>query len=700
MFEKKEFSQLLETMRGSLQDKSHTKFDFTEGSVVRTLFESFAYEMAVLYEQMERVYLSGYVDSAEDTNLDRVVATLGIKRGEPEYAIFNVTFERDKGIDEDIEIPLNTLVTTEDSEKSPRKAYKTIELKTIPKGESSVEVRVKPEQPGQDAETEANTIVIMPQPIPGVKSVNNQEAVKFIGKDRETDSELRDRAKGTLLAASGANANSIQNALLSISGVNEVKVRENFSPEAEKFGIVEVIVDTADWFEFNKQKNQKQLQDAIDRVRAAGVYVLLKAPEPVYFDGTFQIEVAPELKGSPETRQKLEKEAREKITSYIRKFPMGQSLAIAQLTKRIDETKQRIYGYNGAKNISQELIDSLTQEFNKFLENRQLYQKFQELSVQVDLANKLDNLLNEYSENKVKNEIITNLAQILRRRLSLNLQNPLYKQTNKQLTAEFWQAVFQELKEELKKVDFCQQLLAVIEEVKNNYPATNTQTSAEFVTLLKQASEALQELLGVESIDKLQKPILSEQAKYLLVETKINDNIQRGNRLLLETVYSDEIRQSEIPKETELTKALVSLLNEKILSDANFYRDNKNYFEGLMLDLEAQKLIQKQQKQEKFTENQLKCLNRLLLESAYPLYIHKNHDPYRERLKALINVMRKGAATKEGIRDIVAANLGIFNDNAEAVEAKKKIIIEEYAPEAKKVPFTWVYPSKEEEDGV
>ncbi len=335
MFEKKEFSQLLETMRGSLQDKSQTKFDFTEGSVVRTLFESFAYEMAVLYEQMERVYFSGYVDSAEDTNLDRVVATLGIKRGEPEYAIFNVTFERDMGIDEDIEIPLNTLVTTEDSEKSPRKAYKTIELKTIAKGESAVQVRVQAEQPDKEAETEANTIIIMPQPIPGVKSVNNQEAVKFIGKDRETDLELRDRAKGTLLAASGANANSIQNALLSISGVNEVKVRENFSPEAEKYGIVEVIVDTADWFKFNEQKNQKQLQDAIDRVRAAGVYVLLKAPEPVYLDGTFQIEVAPELKGSPETREKLEKEAREKITSYIRNFPMGQSLAIAQLTKTI-----------------------------------------------------------------------------------------------------------------------------------------------------------------------------------------------------------------------------------------------------------------------------------------------------------------------------------------------------------------------------
>ena len=388
-----------------------------------------------------------------------------------------------------------------------------------------------------------------------------------------------------------------------------------------------------------------------------------------------------------------------KADSLVIKLIICKDAVTLYLQKQFsDETKQRLNTYNGAKNIPQELTDYLTQQFNKIMENCQLYKKFQERSVQVDLAKQLDNLLNEYSENQLKNEIITNLAQILRRRLSLNLQNPLYRQTNQQLTPEFWRAVFQELKEELKKVSFCQQLLTLIKELENNYPATNTQISAEFVALLKQASEALRELLGVESIDKLQKAILSEQAKSLLTGAKINDNIKRGNRLLLETVYPDEIRKSQIPEETLVTEALVSLLNEKILPDSNFYPDNKDYFDRLMLDLEAQKLIQKQQKRENFTENQLKCLNRLLLESAYPLYLHKNHDPYRERLKALINVMRKGAATKEGIRDIVAANLGIFNDNAEAVEAKKKIIIEEYAPEAQKFPFTWVYPNKEEKN--
>ncbi len=58
-----------------------------------------------------------------------------------------------------------------------------------------------------------------------------------------------------------------------------------------------------------------------------------------------------------------------------------------------------------------------------------------------------------------------------------------------------------------------------------------------------------------------------------------------------------------------------------------------------------------------------------------------NYAPYRDRLLALIGVLRRGAATKQGIQDIVAANLGIFSDNPEAQAAKAKIQIEEYLPE-------------------
>jgi hypothetical protein len=54
--------------------------DRNPGSLTRTLAESFGRELAVLRKQMENVYRSAYLDTAEGPALERVVALLGIKR--------------------------------------------------------------------------------------------------------------------------------------------------------------------------------------------------------------------------------------------------------------------------------------------------------------------------------------------------------------------------------------------------------------------------------------------------------------------------------------------------------------------------------------------------------------------------------------------------------------------------------------------
>ncbi|EGJ32632.1 MULTISPECIES: baseplate J/gp47 family protein [Moorena] len=421
VFEKKGFAQLFEAMQSRTPD---TLTDFQEGSVVRTLYESFAWELALLYEQMQRVYLSGFVDTAEGIDLDKVVAILGIKRGEPDYATGKVTFTRDIGIDEDIFIPKGTLVTTEDTQESPKKAYETIEEGKISKDQTTAQVRVQALRRGKTEETEAETIVVMPQPVVGVKSVNNQETLRFTGKLQESDEQLRQRAKQTLLATSGGNTTSIRNALLSLPGVREVQVRENFhvargkvkvtksgslseelkvpkgttikleilgtqtkdyhttqevilsagenqeveveveagisgaAGEAEAgatwkelvlnsvtltvsneqpisrqdFGIIEIFVDGIDFRDLEKVS---QLKQEIDRVKAAGIYPLLKPATAVNVDGVFQIELQPELKLSPEERLQLEEQVQQTIISYLKEQKMGQPLLISQLTSKI-----------------------------------------------------------------------------------------------------------------------------------------------------------------------------------------------------------------------------------------------------------------------------------------------------------------------------------------------------------------------------
>ncbi|NEP36179.1 baseplate J/gp47 family protein, partial [Moorena sp. SIO3B2] len=421
VFEKKGFAQLFEAMQSRTPD---TLTDFQEGSVVRTLYESFAWELALLYEQMQRVYLSGFVDTAEGIDLDKVVAILGIKRGEPDYATGKVTFTRDIGIDEDIFIPKGTLVTTEDTQESPKKAYETIEEGKISKDQTTAQVRVQALRRGKTEETEAETIVVMPQPVVGVKSVNNQETLRFTGKLQESDEQLRQRAKQTLLATSGGNTTSIRNALLSLPGVREVQVRENFhfakgkvkvtksgslseelkvpkgttikleilgtqtkdyhttqevilsagenqeveveveagisgaAGEAQAsatwqdlevdsvtltvsneqaisrqdFGIIEIFVDGIDFRDLEKVS---QLKQEIDRVKAAGIYPLLKPATAVNVDGVFQIELQPGLKLSPEERLQLEEKVQQTIISHLKDQKMGQPLLISQLTRKI-----------------------------------------------------------------------------------------------------------------------------------------------------------------------------------------------------------------------------------------------------------------------------------------------------------------------------------------------------------------------------
>lgn len=60
---------------------------------------------------------------------------------------------------------------------------------------------------------------------------------------------------------------------------------------------------------------------------------------------------------------------------------------------------------------------------------------------------------------------------------------------------------------------------------------------------------------------------------------------------------------------------------------------------------------------------------------------------YRERIKGLIQVLKGGASTKEGIITIVAANLGIIGDDEAATAARRTIRIVEFLPQPFPVDF-------------
>src|SRR5574343_2038909 len=88
--------------------------DANEGSVVRTLVEAFARELAVCYEQLDSVYRNAYLDSASGPALDNVVALLGLERQRGGHLEGTAVFSRGQPAPEDIHIPLGTLVAGRD----------------------------------------------------------------------------------------------------------------------------------------------------------------------------------------------------------------------------------------------------------------------------------------------------------------------------------------------------------------------------------------------------------------------------------------------------------------------------------------------------------------------------------------------------------------------------------------------------------
>lgn len=413
-FEPKKFIELYDAMRS----RTTVLTDFEVGSVARTMYESFAYELGLLYQKMNLVYLSAFVDSAEGTHLDQVVSVLGIQRSLPDYAVGEVVFTRDKG-NADISIPAGTLVATEDTPELPKKVYQSIEAAVLAKDQSEVTVKVQAINRGDEQDSDPGSIVVMPRPIPGIKSVSNPQSVILVGRRRETDDELRRRAKNALLSSGKANQAALENAVLSLPGVLDVKVREDFHfakglvtisrtntaaaallakgaiasigvPPAQKrfrltgdvlfevdkvsqagelvsllegrqgelplgsvlkfedsslsdytltctqpilqsqFGMADVIVDTPDF-----DAIRPQVAEAVEAVRAAGVFVNIKGARKVEVDGVFRIEAVPQLNFSPEERATFEESVRQAIVAFFQSIKMGQPLLFSKMMKAV-----------------------------------------------------------------------------------------------------------------------------------------------------------------------------------------------------------------------------------------------------------------------------------------------------------------------------------------------------------------------------
>lgn len=256
--------------------------DRNVGSLTRTLGEAFARELAVLRSQLEFVYRSGFIDTAEGTALDMVVALLGVARKTREFASGTVRFFRDTPAPADITIPAGTKVSTAlpvaaapaapatpaaPAARGKPVAFVTTADRTLRRGQLAVEAPVRAELKGPTGVVDAGTISVINQTVLGINGVMNDAATVFGGAG-ESDDELRGRAKSVAERAGRATPRAILNALTELSAIkpNDVKVSEDLTGMP---GVVSISVAADPTPEL-----ASDVHDAILQARAAGIRVV------------------------------------------------------------------------------------------------------------------------------------------------------------------------------------------------------------------------------------------------------------------------------------------------------------------------------------------------------------------------------------------------------------------------------------------
>jgi hypothetical protein len=241
--------------------------DIHVGSVLRTLAEVVGLEVARLYAQLDGVYRSGFLDTAEGSALDKVVALLGMTRIRAGRFSGDLELTRTPGSHGQIHVPAGTRVLTGDGNLE----YETVAAATLLDGQNTARVGARDVE-ANDQGVAADQLTILAKPIAGILSVTNPAPTAAAGAD-ETDEQLRVRTRAFLHGSERATVGAMKEAM-NHQGV-PVDVNE-LEEDGIKNGRVELVAHA----ESMTPELGQRLNTVKDQVRPLGVHVSFGSERP------------------------------------------------------------------------------------------------------------------------------------------------------------------------------------------------------------------------------------------------------------------------------------------------------------------------------------------------------------------------------------------------------------------------------------
>ena len=229
-------------------------------------------------------------------------------------------FRTDYSAYREIMIPKGAVLATFSLKPAETRLFTTtteLSLTLSREGKWEAEVPVICTVPGRSGNVLAGTVVVMPQPVPGVEFVINKGDITN-GVEAEEDYELRERARHALEFAGKATYSSLESAIKSVEGVRSLFIED--MPDNVP-GLVKVIVDGG---------SIDKIISIIDDTRAAGIKVEIFRPKIVYINVSLTLILKKDAFPTVAVT-----EAEKRVRSYISTLGIGDDVLYSRLVEAI-----------------------------------------------------------------------------------------------------------------------------------------------------------------------------------------------------------------------------------------------------------------------------------------------------------------------------------------------------------------------------
>jgi len=254
-FRRKPYTQLIIDKTERARDLFGEDIETSDRSPLGLYIQSEAWEESKLWDKMENVYYSAFIDDAEGKQLDGLVKYIGLFRKPALHSIGEVRIEGRVGK----EIPMGTKLRTESNI-----IFHTTAAIAINDEGYAIAV-IKAVIPGHTGNVTAGRIDRLFNPVKGITSITNLKRTSG-GLEIETDEELRDRYYRSLSRKGKATRAAIEAAILELRTVKDALVLENDTMEIDLNGIPPKAIAP-----FVYDGNPQEIAAAILATKSAGI---------------------------------------------------------------------------------------------------------------------------------------------------------------------------------------------------------------------------------------------------------------------------------------------------------------------------------------------------------------------------------------------------------------------------------------------